>query len=118
MKTEAAYTSDVLREVRKLRPDAYTTKTSDAITAGIPDFFICSDGRTLWVEVKRSLSKNPNVNTLLTAAQSRTLSKMAAQGVPYTVLVRTPDTWKAYDIHGFKVDLSPSAKDVAAWLLA
>ena len=117
MKTEAQYTSDVLRELRLLRPEWIVTKVNDRTTAGIPDAFCCrDDGSTLWVEFKRSLTARPNITTLLTPAQTLTLGKMLRLEVPHVVLIRCPDTWRAYDGRGFIRDLTPSAKETAAWL--
>lgn len=117
MKTEAQYTSDVLRELRLLRPAWIVTKVNDRTTAGILDVFICrDDDGTLWVEFKRSLTEHPNIATLLTPAQARTIGKMAALGIPHLVLVRCPDRWRVYDGKGFLLDLTPSAKETAAWL--
>ncbi len=116
MKTESSFTSEVLGHLRKLRPDYVVTKVSDRYTAGVPDAFFCRQGETVWLEMKRATSKAPNVNTLLTAAQTRTLTTMHRLGVPYYVLVRTPERWKVYDVTGFVMDLTPSSKETAEWL--
>lgn len=116
-KSESAYTSDVLAHIRKSNPNLVVVKTNDRTTAGIPDAFVCrDDGRTLWIEFKVSRASRPSILTLLTSAQRRTLEKMHALGTPYHILVRTPAVWKVYDVHGFTLDLTPSAKETAAWL--
>ena len=117
MRTESALTSEVLAHLRKLDPRLVVVKTNDRSTPGIPDVFICKpSGFTVWIEVKRSTSANPNVSKMLTPTQTRTLTKMAALGVPYHVLVRTPWTWKVYNVFGFVMDLTPSSKETAEWL--
>lgn len=116
MKTESQYTSDVLGHLRTLEPLWVVTKINDRTTAGIPDAFVCNARGTTWIEFKRSNAFTPNVEMLLTPAQKRTLSKMHTLGAAYHVLVRTPATWKVYNVHGFVMDLTPSSKETAAWL--
>lgn len=131
MKGEGALTSDVLKELRLLRPGWLVVKVSDSFTAGIPDAFFCTGGdpdpeypewaipgRTVWLEFKRTTSKGrPSLAGLrLTAAQMQTLGRMHANRIPYHILVRTPDRWIVYNTHGFVLDLTNSAKETAAWL--
>jgi hypothetical protein len=119
VRSEASYTAEVLRELRLLKPAWIVVKNNDRITAGIPDAFVCrDDGRTLWIEVKRSPSKNPTLAGLrLSSAQALTLGKMRSLGVPHLILVRTPERWKVYGLDGFQIDLTSSAKEVCAWLV-
>lgn len=122
MKTEAAYTSEVLGHLRKLRPNWYVVKVNDRTTAGILDAHFCyrqeADyiGQTCHLEFKKSRALRPNIDTLLTPAQKRTCLKFHTLEVPYHILVRTPETWKVYNVHGFELDLTPSSKETAAWL--
>jgi len=117
MKTESAYTSEVLGHLRKLRPNWYVVKVNDRTTAGILDaHYCCEPGETVHLEFKKSRALCPNIDTLLTPAQKRTCLKFHALEVPYHILVRTPETWKVYNVHGFELDLTPSSKETAEWL--
>ena len=101
LKTESSYTSDVLRHVRQLRPEAIVYKVNDRTTGGIPDVYLGLNGESLWVEFKRSVSARPNINTLLTPLQKRTLEKMRNTNIYTLVLVRTPARWEVFSEHGF-----------------
>lgn len=118
MKTESSYTSDVLRHVRQLRPEAIVWKLNDRTTASIPDAYIGVDGRSTWIEFKRSLTERPNIVRLLTPLQFRTLEKMKDTKLDVLVMVRTPSTWRVYTGNGgFHVDLTSSPKETAQWLI-
>jgi hypothetical protein len=118
VKTESAYTSDVLRHVRTMRPEAIVYKINDRTTGGILDAYIGLNGLAAWVEFKRSESEAPNIERLLTPLQKQTLTKMYHASLDAYVLVRTPTLWRAYCYPGgFLRDLSSSAQETAQWLI-
>lgn len=116
MRHEAAYTSDVLRALRLLKPTWIVHKHNDRMSAGLPDAFVISESGTTFIEFKRSPSEAPNILTLLTPAQERFLNKLEHLGTPYLILVRTPTRWRMYTLQGFVLDLPAAAKETAACL--
>lgn len=50
MKNERSLVDQMLKYLKKI--GAYTIKTSDKFTSGIPDLLICYNNRTIFVEVK------------------------------------------------------------------
>lgn len=52
MKDENDFNARLSRELRKLHPKTYHTKTSDRFSVGISDFLIWRGGKTLAIEIK------------------------------------------------------------------
>ncbi len=55
---EGKFNAKLIKALReKLGPESVVTKISDAYTAGIPDFFVSSEGKTSWFESKLTTNK-------------------------------------------------------------
>lgn len=54
---EGAFTSKLLRDLRRKMPQALVVKLSDRYTSGLPDFFVSLNGHTTFFEVKLASNK-------------------------------------------------------------
>lgn len=89
---ESRYTRQLLHALRQRLPEAVVFKHNDLHTAGVPDFSISREGRTLWFEAKRANLGAPAVDglvgvrpaTLLTPLQWETLRRLYGFAVVYT----------------------------------
>lgn len=71
VKNERALVDKMLKWLKSI--GAYTIKTSDKFTSGIPDLIICYDKRTIFVEVKTYKGKVSEI-------QKYTINKIRESG--------------------------------------
>ena len=84
IKNERALVDQMLKYLKKI--GAYTIKTADKFTSGIPDLIICYQGRTIFVEVK-------TIKGVVSEIQKYTLSQIAKRDCEAYV-VRSLETLK------------------------
>jgi hypothetical protein len=54
MSSEGDFNSDLAKELKKYRPQVFSVKSSDKYTAGISDFLLWGNGKSVGLEVKLS----------------------------------------------------------------
>ena len=75
--TEANFTLELLRELRRHLPNAVIFKHADGYTKGVPDFSITLRGLTAWFEVKLCLGTQLTMrNKAFEPAQWETLRRL------------------------------------------